>query len=138
MNLAGNWTVTATSTQGMGTVSGTAAMTQSGQGMGTNGVTTLTAAIGSINVTQSGTNLTGTITDSIHDKIYNFTGTLSGGNITITGGSVPCNAGYLTGTRSASMTGTITSTNMQGNYTITSSSGCYNSGDAGTWTATKQ
>src|ERR1039458_2319366 len=78
MNMAGAWTVTAVSTEGKGTVSGTANVEQSGQGLGTNGVTTLTAVVGSISFSQSGTRLTGTITDSIKGVTYNFTGTLSG------------------------------------------------------------
>jgi hypothetical protein len=134
MNMAGAWTVTAVSTEGKGTVSGAANVEQSGQGLGTNGVTTLTAVVGSISFSQSGTSLTGTITDSIKSVTYNFTGTLSGDNLTITG-SAPCS---VQGTQSVNLSGTITSTSTQGNYTITRSSNCYYSGDAGTWTATKQ
>jgi hypothetical protein len=37
-----------------------------------------------------------------------------------------------------SITGTITSTNMQGNYTITRPTGCYYSSDSGTFVGTKQ
>lgn len=136
MNMAGNWTITTVSTKGQGTVSGTANVTQSGQGIGTNGTTTLTAVIGSITVSQSGTSLTGTITNSIKAVSYNFTGTLSGGNITITG-SAPCSS-FSGSPVVTSITGTITSTGMQGNYTITRGVGCYYSSDAGTWTATKQ
>jgi uncharacterized protein YdeI (BOF family) len=135
MNMAGAWTATAASTQGQGTFSGTANVDQSGQGIGTNGATTLTAVVGSITISQSGTSLTGTLTNSIKDIIYNFTGTLSGDNITITG-SAPC-SNIQGATTSISITGTITSTSMQGNYTITRSSDC-TPGDAGTWTATKQ
>lgn len=134
MNMAGAWTVTAVSTEGKGTVSGTANLAQLGQGLGTNGVTTLTAVVGSISFSQSGTSLTGTITDSIKGVTYSFTGTLSGENLTITG-SAPCS---VQGTQSVSLTGTITSTSTQGSYTITRSSNCYYSGDGGTWTATKQ
>lgn len=134
MNMAGAWTVTAISSEGQGTVSGTASVEQLGQGPGTNGVTTLTAVVGSISVSQSGTGLTGTITNSIKGVTYNFSGTLSDDNLTITG-SAPCS---VQGTQSVSITGTITSTNMQGNYTITRTSNCYYSGDAGTWTATKR
>jgi hypothetical protein len=134
LNLAGAWTITATSSEGKGTVSGTANVAQSGQGLGTNGVTTLTAVVGSISFSQSGTGLTGTITDSIKGVAYNFTGTLSGDNLTITG-SAPCS---VQGTQSVSLTGTIASTSTQGSYTISRSSNCYYSGDAGTWTATKQ
>ena len=134
LNMAGAWTVTATSSEGKGTVSGTANVAQSGQGLGTNGVTTLTAVVGSISFSQTGTSLTGTITDSIKSVTYNFTGTLSGDNLTITG-SAPCS---VQGTQSVNMSGTITSSSTQGNYTITRSSNCYYSGDAGTWTATKQ
>lgn len=134
MNLAGSWTVTAISSEGRGTVSGTADLQQSGQGPGTNGLTTLTAVVGSISISQSGTALTGTITDSIKGVTYNFSGTLSGENLTITG-SAPCS---VQGTQAVNITGTITSTSMQGAYTITRSSNCYYSVDAGTWTATKQ
>jgi hypothetical protein len=134
LNLAGSWTVTAASSEGKGTVSGTANVAQSGQGLGTNGLTTLTAVVGSISFSQSGTSLTGTITDSMKGVTYNFTGTLSGDNLTITG-SAACS---VQGTQSVSLTGTITSTSTQGSYTITRSSNCYYSGDAGTWTATKE
>ena len=134
MNMAGAWTVTAISSEGKGTVSGTANVGQSGQGLGTNGVTTFTAVVGSISFSQLGTSLIGTITDSIKGVTYNFSGTLSGDNLTITG-SAPCS---VQGTQSVNITGTITSTNMQGNYTITRSSNCYYSSDAGTWTAAKQ
>jgi uncharacterized protein YdeI (BOF family) len=135
MNMAGNWTLTATSAKGQGTFSGTADVAQSGTGIGTNGATTLTAVVGSLSVSQSGTSLTGTLTNSINGNIYSFTGTLSAGNITITG-STPCLDG--TGTTSISITGTITSSSMQGNYTIMRSAGCYNPNDVGTWTVTKQ
>lgn len=134
MNLAGTWTVTAVSTQGGGTVSGTANVQQSGTGPGTNGVTTLTAAVGSINLTQSGTTLSGTITDSLKGTNYSFIGTLSGSALTITG-SASCS---VRGTQSVSIKGTIGSTNMQGSYTITRSSDCYYPSDAGTWIAAKQ
>jgi len=134
MNLAGAWTVTAISSDGLGTVSGTASVEQSGQGLGANGMTTLTAVVGSISVSQLSTNLVGTITDSIKGVTYNFSGTLSSGNLTITG-AAPCS---VQGTQSVNITGAITSTDMQGNYTITRSSNCYYAGDAGTWTATKQ
>jgi hypothetical protein len=136
MNMAGVWTVTAVSTEGNGTFSGTATLQQSGQGLGISGVTTLTAAVGSVTFTQSDTSLTGTLTDSIKNAIYNFTGTLSSGNLTITGAAIPCGGGGI-GTQSANITGTITSTSGQGSYTIMRS-GCYYLGDSGTWTATKQ
>jgi hypothetical protein len=134
LNMAGAWTLTAVSTEGKGTVSGTANVEQSGQGLGSNGSTTLTAVVGGISFSQSGTSLTGTITDSIKGVTYNFTGTLSGDNLTIAG-SAPCS---VQGTQSVNISGTIASTSTQGNYTITRSSNCYYSGDAGTWTATKQ
>jgi len=137
MNMAGNWTLTATSTKGPGTFSGTTDVTQSGQGIGTNGATTLTAVVGSISVSQSGSGLTGTLTNSITGNIYSFTGTLSGGNITITE-STPCLSGTGAGTTSINITGTITSTSMQGNYAIMRTTACYQPNDAGTWTATKQ
>ena len=130
VNMAGTWTVQAVSTQ-LGTLSGTATVAQSGAGLGNNGTTTLTAAVGTIAISESGPILTGTLTDSIKGINYSFSGTLSGGNIAIEGSAVSC-------VLSASITGTITSTSMQGNYTITRSSDCFSSNDAGTWTATKQ
>lgn len=134
MNMAGAWTATAVSSQGQGTVSGTANVAQSGLGLGTDGVTTFTAVVGSISFTQSGTTLIGTITDSIKGINYTFTGTLSGNNFTIAG-SAPCS---VQGTQSVSITGTLTSNNIQGSYTTTRSSNCYYTSDAGTLTATKQ
>lgn len=136
INMAGNWTLTTTSTEGHGTLSGTADVAQSGQDIGTNGATTLTAVVGSISVSQSGTSLNGTFTNPIKGVSYNFTGTLSGGNVTITGSPVPCSDGV--GNTSINITGTITSTNMKGHYTTTRDSGCFYPADAGTWTATKQ
>jgi hypothetical protein len=133
LNLAGAWTITAASSEGHGTVSGSTNVAQTGQGIGTAGVTTVTASVGSITFSQSGTSLTGLITDSIKGVSYNFTGTLSGDSIAITG-SAPCNG---QGTQSVTIIGTITSTSTQGNYAITRSS-CYYASDAGTWTATKQ
>jgi hypothetical protein len=139
MNMAGNWTITAISTLGQGTFSGTTDVAQSGQGIGTNGATTLTAVVGSISVSQSGTNLTGTLTNSIKGNIYSFTGTLSGGNITITGSTPSCYfSGGTTSATSISIIGTVTSTSMQGNYAITRNANCGLPSDAGTWTATKQ
>jgi len=134
LNLAGTWTVTTVSTQGHKGFSGTAAMSQSGQGLGVNGATALAAAVGQINVSQSGTALTGTITNSIQKVGYNFTGTLSSGNLAITG-STPCGSNN---SQSTSIVGTITSNNATGTYTITRSSACYYSSDAGTFVATKQ
>ena len=134
MNMAGAWTVTAISSESKGTVSGTASVEQSGQGPGTNGATTLTAVAGNISVSQLGTSLIGTITDSIKGVTYNFSGTLSGDSLTITG-SAPCS---VQGTQSVSLAGTMTSTSMQGTYTIARSSNCYYSGDVGTWTPAKQ
>jgi hypothetical protein len=137
VNLAGTWTGQIVSSQGNGTFSGTATVAQSGAGLGNNGATTLTAPVGTITISETGTTLTGTITDSNQgtaNDTHSFSGTLSGGNITITGSS-PCSQG----TRSISITGTITSTSMQGNYTVTQSGGDgYCKSDAGTWTATKQ
>ena len=135
LNMVGNWTVTTVSTQGHKGFSGTAAMSQTGPGLGVNGATTLTANIGQITVSQSGTALTGTITNSIQKVSYNFIGTLSSGNLTITG-STPCPS--ASGTYSTSITGTITSNTMQGNYTLTRGAGCYYNSDAGTFVATKQ
>lgn len=129
INLAGSWTVTAVSTKGQGNFSGTATVTQTGVGLGINGATTFAASIGNIAVSQSGTALTGTLTNSIQHSAFSFIGTLSGGNFTITG-SIPCSA--------TSIVGTVTSSSMQGTYTITRGSGCYYSSDAGTFVATKQ
>ncbi len=134
LNMAGTWTVTTVSTQGHGTSSGTATITQSGQGLGVTGTTTLAAPMGQIAISQTGTALTGTITNSLVPITFNFIGTLSGGNLTITG-STSCGGNV---TESTGITGTITSTNMQGNYTITRPSGCYYSSDAGTFVATKK
>jgi hypothetical protein len=136
LNLAGTWTVTTVSTQGHKGFSGTAALSQSGQGLGVNGATTLAAAIGQITVSQNGTALTGTITNSMQKVGYSFVGTLSSGNLTISG-STSCGTGSNT-TQSTSMTGTISSSSAAGTYTITRGSGCYYSNDAGTFVATKQ
>lgn len=135
LNLAGTWTVTTVSTQGHGSSSGTATLTQSGQGLGVNGATTLAAPIGQIAVSQTGTVLTGKITNSLVPITFNFIGTLSSGNFTVTG-SIPCASSKVT--ESTSITGIITSTSMQGNYTITRGSGCYYPSDAGTFVATKK
>jgi hypothetical protein len=134
LNLAGTWTVKTVSTQGHGTSSGTATVTQSGQGLGVNGTTTLSAPIGQIVLSQTGTALTGSITYEMQTTTYNYTGTLSSGNLTITG-SASCSA---TTSQSTSFTGTITSNAIQGTYTITRGSGCYYPSDAGTFVATKQ
>lgn len=136
INEAGTWTVTTVSTQGHGSFSGTAALTQSGQGFGVNGATTLTAAIGQITVSQTGTALNGTITNSIQKAAYNFIGTLSSGNLTITGSS-PCGGGSNS-TQSTSIVGAITSNSAAGTYTITRGSACYYPSDAGSFVATKQ
>ena len=134
MNMAGNWTITGTSSQGSGSTSGTVDVEQSGQGIGINGATTLTTLFGSITVQQSGTSLTGTFTNATKGVTYNFTGTLSGGNITIAGAAVPCAAG----TQFVSMTGTVATTKMHGNYIMTADPGCYNPSDSGAWSAIKQ
>jgi hypothetical protein len=131
--LAGTWTVTTVSSQGHGNSSGTATVSQSGQGLGVNGATTLTAPVGAINVSQGGTGLTGTITNSMGGKTLNFSGTLSGGNFTVTG-STPCSA---SANQSASITGTISSNAMQGTYTISRASSCTFYSDGGTFMATK-
>jgi hypothetical protein len=144
LNMAGTWTVTTVSTKGQspyGGFSGTATVSQSGQGLGVNGATTLTAVLGSIAVSQTGTTLTGTFTNSVQKVSYNFIGTLSGGNFTITGstscgGSGGSNASNVQ--ESTTITGTVTSTAAQGTYTITRGSSCYYSGDTGTFVATKQ
>ncbi len=135
LNMAGTWTVKTVSTQGRGSFSGTATLTQTGQGLGVNGSTTLASPVGQISVSQTGTSLTGTITNSLVPITFEYIGTLSSGNITITG-STPCASSKVT--ESVSITGTITSTNMQGNYTITRPTGCYYSSDSGTFVGTKQ
>lgn len=136
LNLSGTWTVKTVSTQGHGSSTGTAPITQSGQGLGANGATTLAAAaLGQISISQTGTALTGTITNSLVPITFDFIGTLSNGNFTITG-STPCDP--KTTSESTSITGTITSSSMQGTYTITRPSGCYYPTDAGTFVATKQ
>ena len=79
MNLAGTWTVKTVSTQGQppyGGFSGTAAVSQSGEGIGVNGATTFTTILGSIAASQTGAALTGTFTNSIQQVSYNFIGTL--------------------------------------------------------------
>jgi hypothetical protein len=119
-------------------MSGTVDVEQSGQGISTNGVTTLTTLFGSITIQQSGTSLIGTFTNPIKGVTYNFTGTLSDGNITIAGAAVPCAMGSGTGTQFLNMTGTISSTKMHGNYTMTMDSACYFPSDAGAWSAIKQ
>jgi hypothetical protein len=133
-NLAGTWTVKTVSTQGHGTKSGTATVTQTGQGVGVTGSTTLSAPVGGITVSQTGTALTGTITNSLKATTYNFTGTLSSGSLTLTGTAV-CTK---TATQTLSLTGTLSSTSAQGTYTIPSVAGCFSSNDGGTFTATKQ
>jgi hypothetical protein len=134
LSIAGTWTITAVSTEGHGSFSGTAPMSQSGVGLGINGTTVITASVGSISVSQTGASLTGTLTSSIQKVSYNFIGTLSGSNFTVAG-STPCSANV---NQSTSISGTITSNNAQGTYTITRPSGCYYSSDAGTFVATKQ
>jgi len=132
--MAGTWTVTTVSTQGHGTASGTATITQSGTGVGVTGSTTLAAPVGQIAISQTGTALTGTIKNSLVPITFNFIGTLSSGNLTISG-STACNGSV---TESTSITGTITSTNIQGTYTITRPAGCYSFNDAGTFVAAKK
>ncbi len=134
LNLAGTWTVKAVSTQGHGTSSGTAAVSQSGQGLGVNGSTTLAAPIGGMTVSQTGTALTGTITNSMKAATFNFTGTLFSGALTITG-STSCG---VNSTQTLSMTATLASNAAQGTYTVSHTANCYSSTDAGTFTATKQ
>lgn len=134
LNLAGNWTVTTTSTQGHSSFSGMATVSQSGDGLGVTGTTTLTAPVGQVTLSQTGSVLTGTIKDSLNSTTFNFTGTLSSGNLTLSG-STPCPSS--TTTQSVSITGAITSSSIQGNYTITRGSGCYPPSDAGTFVATK-
>ena len=104
--------------------------------LGVNGATTLAATIGQISVSQTGTALTGTITNSIQKVGYNFTGTLSSGSLTITG-STTCGSGS-NNAQSTSIVGTINSNSASGTYTITRGSNCYSYNDAGTFAATKQ
>jgi hypothetical protein len=138
LNLTGTWTVTTVSTQGHKGFSGTAAISQSGQGLGSNGATTLAATVGQIAVTQTGTAITGIITNSIQKLGYTFTGTLSSGSLTVTG-STPCGGGSIgNNTQTITIVGTITSNSAAGTYTITRGSACYSTGDAGTFVASKQ
>jgi hypothetical protein len=111
-------------------------VTQSGVGLGVNGATTLTAAIGQITLSQTGTALTGALANSLQKVGYNFTGTLSSGSLNITG-AASCGGG-TSATESTNIVGTITSNSASGTYTITRSSGCYYKSDAGTFVATKQ
>ena len=134
LNMAGTWTVKTVSTKGHSDFSGTAAVSQIGQGLGVNGTTALTATVGKITLTQTGTALTGSMTSTIQAVTYDFIGTLSSGNLTITG-STPCSE---SATQSTSITGTITANSMQGTYTISRGPSCYYSSDAGTFVATKQ
>lgn len=136
LNLAGTWTVTATSTQGHGSSSAVATVSQSGQGLGVAGATTLSAPVGQVAVTQTGTTLAGSITNLMKVSTLNFAGTLSSGNLTATG-SANCpalNSKQVT----TSITATLTSSSAQGTYTVTRGSGCYGTSDAGTFTATKK
>jgi hypothetical protein len=139
LNMAGTWTVTTVSTQGHGSFSGTAAVSQSGEGLGVNGATTLAAPVGQIAISQTGTALTGILSNSIQKVGYNFIGTLSSSNFTVTGSTL-CSYHSAQGTTQStiSITGTVTSNSATGTYTITQGSGCYNSSDAGTFVATKQ
>jgi hypothetical protein len=89
LSMAGTWTVQAVSTQNQGSFSGTATVAQSGAGLGNNGTTTFTASVGAIAISETGTALSGMLTNSIKGANYNFIGTLSAGNLTITG-SAPC------------------------------------------------
>jgi hypothetical protein len=134
LNLAGTWTATVTSTEGQGTFTGNAAVTQSGEGLGVNGSTTLSAPGGQVVLSQTGTALTGKITNSVQSMSFNFTGTLSSGNLTLTG-STSCGTA---GTQTLAITGTITSSAVKGTYKLTRPSGCYYASDAGSFTATKQ
>jgi hypothetical protein len=141
LDLAGTWTLKAVSTKSQGSFSGTATITQSGSGLGTNGTTTLTAPIGQVSISQTGTALTGTITYSLlrstSGKVnfdFDFIGTFSNGNLTITG-----TTGVAPSCISAtSISGTVTSNSIQGTYTITRNSDCSYQSDTGTFVATKQ
>lgn len=133
LNLAGTWTVITTSTQGHGSTSTTAALTQSGTGIGVDGSTTLSAPAGSIAMTESGTALSGTVTQGTR-KVFSFSGTLSNGNLSLSGTNA-C-SGQVVETNT--IAGTVTSTKISGTYTLTRPPGCYYPNDAGTFTATKQ
>jgi len=136
LDLAGTWTIKTVSTQGQGSFSATTPVSQSGSGLNENGTTTLAATVGQIALTQLGSVLSGTISN-LNPKqaiTYNFTGTLSSGNFTITG-SAPCTT---TTTQSTTLAGTVTSNAIQGTYTITRPARCYYPNDAGTFVATKQ
>jgi hypothetical protein len=133
LNLGGTWTISTVSTQGHGSSSGTATISQSGQGLAVTGTTTLAAPIGKIVISQTGTALAGTITNSLVPITFNFIGTLSSGNLTITG-STTCGGNV---SQSTSIAGTITSNSIQGTYTLSRGSGCYYPNDAGTFVATK-
>jgi hypothetical protein len=141
MNLAGTWTVTSVSTKGQAPYngfSGTASVSQSGEGLGVNGATTFSSILGSIAVSQTGAALTGTFTNSIKKVSYNFIGTLSSGNFTITASTSCAGSKASNSQESTSITGTITSNSATGTYTISRGSGCYYSSDAGTFVATKK
>lgn len=135
LNLAGTWTLTTASTQSHAGMSGTATVTQSGQGLGTSGSTTLAAPVGQIVVTQTGTALSGTIITSRGPTSFPFTGSLSSSALTASG-SIACPATHVTQTTSIS--GTATSSSIQGTYTIVRGTGCYGSNDAGTFVATRK
>lgn len=140
LNMAGTWTVITVSTHGQppyNGFSGTATVSQSGDGLGINGATTFTTLVGSIAVSQTGTALTGTFKNSIQNVSYTFIGTISGGNFTITA-STSCGNNENSPQESTSLTGAITSDSATGTYTISRPSGCYYSSDMGTFVATKQ
>jgi hypothetical protein len=141
LNLAGTWTITTVSTQGHKGASGSLVVSQTGQGLGVNGSTALGGtvgqiALGQISLTQTGTALTGAVANSAQKVVYNFTGTLSGSNLTLSG-SASCGSG-VNSTQSTGIVGTITSNAASGTYTVSSASACHANGDAGTFTATKQ
>lgn len=134
LNLAGTWTVKTVSTQGQGNATGTATIMQTGQGLGVNGTTMLATPAGGMTLSQTGTAITGVITNSGKAVSEIVTGTLSKGSLTITG-SGTCD---LSITESASVSGTISSNSFQGTYAITRSPACGTPNDAGTFVATKQ
>ena len=134
LGLAGTWTLAAASTMGHGNFSATAAVTQSGTGLGVNGSTTLSSPGGKATITQSGTTLSGTAENTAQTSGFTFTGTLSSGNLTLTASAGCGSAGTVTGT----FTGTISSSSVKGTYKLTPGANCMVTGDAGTFTATKQ
>ena len=133
IDLGGTWTLTTTSTQGQRNLSATATVTQTGAGVGKDGATTLTAPMAKLVISQTGTVISGTITNTLSSQAFNFSGTLSNGNLFATGPTVCASSNKP---EVGSITATVTSTTIQGSYTA-SRNGCSFS-DAGTFLATKK